>query len=167
MSLPHEQADWPYIQNGATSLFLSQKVLDDAERILRGIGYHVIKVDCATDNSLLRDLSKGLNWKEQFGYEPKQLGLDALNDAVGCEPFEGSTKTLVIFSRFEGFWNRDKQRAFRVLDIFENNARHYLLHGKRLLIFVKVSDPAFHIEGLGGVSAQWNPKEWFHKDRGL
>jgi hypothetical protein len=162
-----DDSDWPYLQNAATNLFLPLKVLDDAIETIVAAGYSVVRLNCATDQTLLESLVHGLKWKEQFGYTPSALNLDALNDAVRGEPFNTTDQGLIVLERFSGYWKRGKHLAFNVLDIFETNTRHYLLHGKRLLIFVKVSDPRFHVEGFGGVAAQWNPKERYHKDRDL
>ena len=42
-----------------------------------------------------------------------------------------------------------------------------LLTGKRLIILVQSDDPCMEFNQLGGVSAEWNRREWLNKDRGL
>jgi hypothetical protein len=161
------EADWPFLQKGPTTLFKSHKFLEDAVSSLTGAGYAVHHIDCSTDDKCLRSLSENLRWKHQFGYEPEKLNLDALNDAVRGEPFASSDRAVIVFNQFQGFWNRDKSTAFHVLDIFASASRNYLIFGKRLLSFVKVSNPNFHIDALGASPANWNSREWLHKDRGL
>lgn len=161
------EADWRFLQNGPTTLFKSQKFLEVAVSSLTVAGYAVHHIDCSRDDKLLRSLSENLRWKHQFGYEPEKLNLDALNDAVSGEPFDSSDRAVIVFNQFQGFWKRDKSTAFRVLDIFASASRDYLIFGKRLLSFVKVSNPKFHIDALGATPANWNSREWLNKDRGL
>jgi len=161
------QADWPFLQNGPTTLFKSQAILDDAISKLSGTGYTIHRIDCSTDSNFLLSLIENLRWQQQFGFLPKSLNLDALNDAVRDEPFDSSDKAVVIFDQFQGFWNRDKATAFQVLDIFASASRDYLIFGKRLLSFVKVSNPSFQIDALGATPANWNSREWLNKDKGL
>lgn len=46
-------------------------------------------------------------------------------------------------------------------------SRRMLLTGKRLIILVQSDDPRMEFNQLGGVSAEWNRREWLNKDRGL
>ncbi|MEO9649371.1 MAG: barstar family protein [Roseobacter sp.] len=161
------QVDWPFLQNGPTTLFKSQDILDDAVSKLKGADYKVLRIDCSHDDKFLSSLTEHLRWQHQFGYVPESLNLDALNDALRGEPFDSSDRAVVIFDQFQGYWKRDKATAFQVLDIFASAARDYLIFGKRLLSFVKVSNPSFHIDALGATPTNWNSREWLNKDRGL
>ena len=78
--------DWPFIQNGAVTLFRKQSILDAATLVLSGDGYRVHQIDCGTETSMMRDLSIALFWDEKFGYQPDHLNLNALNDALRYEP---------------------------------------------------------------------------------
>ncbi|MEP1695636.1 MAG: barstar family protein [Paracoccaceae bacterium] len=161
------QVDWPFLKNGPTTLFMSQDILDDAICKLSGTGYTIHRIDCSTDNNFLLSLIESLCWQRQFGYLPKSLNLDALNDAVRGEPFDSSDRAVIVFDQFQGYWKRDKATAFQVLDIFASASRDYLIFGKCLLSFVKVSNPNFHIDALGATSTNWNNRELLNKDRGL
>ena len=159
--------DWHFMQNGPTTLFKSQKLFEDATEDMRDLGYLILNIDCETDEKVLASFVDGLHWQNQFGYRPEELNLDALNDAVRGEPFDSCDRAVVAFDHFQGFWKRDQDTAFAVLDIFASASRSYLIFGKRLLSFIKVSDPNIHIDGLGATAAIWNDKEWLNKDRGL
>ena len=161
------QIDWPFLQNGPTTLFKSQKILDEAVSNLKGMGYVVHHIDCSRDDKFLSSLIDSLRWQQQFGYVPKSLNLNALNDAVRGEPFDTSDYAVMVFDQFQGFWKRDKATAFQILDIFASASRDYLIFGKRLLSFVKTSNPSFHIDALGATPANWNSREWLNKDREL
>jgi hypothetical protein len=42
-----------------------------------------------------------------------------------------------------------------------------MLFGKRLIILVQSDDPLIVFDGLGGVRATWNSREWLNKNRGV
>ena len=161
------QPDWSFIQNGATNLFLRPEVMEDAVEKVKRQGYRVYRFDCATDAQFVREMTRNLAWEKHFGYRPDAIGLDSFNDALRYEPFESTDRAVLVLSRFTGFWKRDKARGWDVLDILECASRDYLLWGKRILVFVQVSNPKFQAQGLGGRDARWNPREWLLKDRGL
>ena len=162
-----KRADWPFVQNGAVTLFLKQTILDAAIATMTREGYTVYQIDCGTEAKMVEDLANALHWVEQFGYTPDRLGLDALNDALRGEPCEERPKLLLVLKRFSGFRKRSKETAQKVLDIIEYQSRNHLLFGQRLLAFVHSNDPRFNIEGLGGRVAQWNKQEWLMKSRGV
>ncbi len=162
-----QRADWPFIQNGAVTLFLKEKVLDEAVQTMIREGYAVHHIDCGTEAGMMRDFSRALRWNEQFGYEPEQLNLNALNDAVCCEPCEERPRIVLVLNRFAGFLKWGKESAHEVLDIIEYQSRNHLLFGERLLAFVRINDPNFRTEKLGGRPAIWNRAEWFMKSRGI
>ncbi|WP_420859674.1 barstar family protein [Marivivens marinus] len=163
----HNRADWPFIQDGAVTLFLKQQVLDAAIEAVRDEGYSVHRIDCGREDTMMRDLSHALRWEKQFGYEPDSLNLDALNDALCGEPCDERPKLLLVLDRFAGFRKRGADTATAMLDIIEYQSRNHLLFGNRLLAFVRTNNPNTHIEGLGGRAAQWNKKEWLMKSRGV
>ncbi len=88
-------ADWPFIQNGAVTLFFRQEVLENAIEIMQREGYAERKIDCVNETTMLRDFSEALRWQEQFGYEPKTLNLNALSDAMGGATTETHPRVLV------------------------------------------------------------------------
>ena len=57
--------------------------------------------------------------------------------------------------------------AEALLDIFAGTSRYKLLTGRRLITLVQADEPSIRFEKLGGVSAEWNRREWLNKDRGL
>ena len=63
--------------------------------------------------------------------------------------------------------SRGQGVAEAMLDVFARAIRYHMLFGKRLIILVQSDDPRIHFDGLGGVSAMWNSREWLNKNRGL
>jgi hypothetical protein len=163
----HHRADWPFIQNGAVTLFLNQAVLDAAIADVRREGYVVQQIDCGNEKSLVRDFAKALHWLEQFGDEPGQVNLNALNDALRYEPCVERPRLVLVLDGFAELQSWDKAAAHELLDMIESNSRDHLRHGQRLLAFVRTNDPTMHITGLGAQSARWNRKEWLMKSRGV
>lgn len=161
------RGDWQFVRDGAVTLFLKDKVLAEAGTVMVREGYSVRDIDCGTDENLIRDLAGALNWSEHFGYVPHQLNLDALNEALSCEPSEKCPKLLLIFRRFAGFMKRGKGQAIGLLDVIETRAREQLLFGHRLVAFVHTNNPDLRIEGLGARAVQWNKAEWSAKSRGV
>ncbi len=162
----HLRADWPYIQNGAITLFSGQGTLNAAIEAMQSEGYVIEHIDCSTAANLIHDFARALNWSERFGYEPELLNLDALNDALRADPRDGPSRIVLALTRFDDFQERDRPSAWNVLDMIETNSRDHMIDGGRLLAFVHVTDPQTEITGLGARSAQWNPKEWLITSRG-
>jgi hypothetical protein len=163
---PDLASDWPYVRHGAVTLFKDRGVLADAVALMRAEGYSDHHIDCCTDGSLIASLAAALEWQRHFGYVPDRLNLDALNDALASVPNAEMPRVVLVLERFEDFWQRDREVAIAVLDIIEDQSRLHLLFDNRLVAFVRTSDPALHVENLGGRAAQWNPKEWPMTSRG-
>ena len=166
MGVPHERADWPFLQCSPTTLFLKPEVMQQAIQAMEKIEYHICNIDCSSDASFLASVVRELKWESQFGYCPDVLSLDALNDAVRSEPFDTASDAVVALNDFQKLWDRDERQGLHVLDIFTGASRDYLLFGKRLLTFVHVSDPGFETKKLGALSAWWNGHERFRNDQG-
>jgi len=167
LTAPHDSADWPFIQNGAVTLFLKQPVLESAVKMVSSEGYAVHQIDCETDEVMLQNLTVALRWQEQFGYAPTVLNLDALNDALRGMPCDDCPSVVLVLTHFQAFCQRNEDAAHAVLDIIESQSRDHLLFGRKLLAFVHTTDPVTYIENLGGRVAQWNPEEWLMQSRGV
>ena len=159
--------DWPFLQNGSTTLFLKRPVLGAAIATMENIGYRSCFIDCASEPSMVADISRALLWREQFGYEPECLKLDAFNDALRGMPNADHPKVLLVLTSYDAFRERAQETAYAVLDLLECSARNALLFGYRLLTFVHTDNPQLHLDGLGGRHACWNSKEWLMADRGI
>jgi hypothetical protein len=162
------RADWPLLQDGASTLFFKPSLLADTKRDLAALEYKIADVDCTTaDPTFEQQLSDILCWKLQFGYEPWSGGLNALVDGLREFPFGASGRCAIVFNGFDRIVARDADFAHAVLDIFEGAARDHLLWRKLLIILVQTNDPAFSCSPLGSRSIRWNRREWSNSDRGL
>ncbi len=155
-----ERSDWPYICDGAVTLFHEQSILDAAIEAICDEGYAVHQIDCGSEASMMRDFASALRWVYHFGYDPDRLNLDALNDAFRSEPSEEYPRLTLVLNRYPELqtWNEKAARA--ILDIIEFQSRDHLLFDRRLVAFVRTDNPSLHIDGLGSRAAHWNYKEW-------
>jgi hypothetical protein len=64
-------------------------------------------------------------------------------------------------------WLRAHGYRVEVLDILADDARRFLLFGRRLLVLVQSDDPRITFAPVGATAVSWNPKEWLDGDRGL
>lgn len=71
----------------------------------------------------------------------------------------------MVFNRYDYFVDIDQALAQAILDICANNARRFMLLGKRLLTLVQSNDPKISFEPVGATPVMWNSREWFNKNR--
>lgn len=162
-----QRADWPLLRDSSINLYRRTDLFRQAMEALGRLDYEIVHIVVERRGQFEADLSEGLRWMEQFGYRPWDGSLNALNDGLRY-PHEYGLKSDLAFC-FEGFHrlsNTDPLYAEGVLDVIARQSRHHLLEGRRMVALIQTDNGNYHCEGLGGVSAQWNAKEWFTEDRG-
>ena len=87
-------------------------------------------------------------------------------------PHEGGLALVLRhYDRFESAIQINTARAQSfagiVLDILAHAVRYHMLFGRRRLIVVQSDDPRIRFDNLAPVFANWNPREWFDKNRAL
>ena len=160
-----KRADWELIADGAVTLFWRKALLDNAKGSLRLLDYRLVEVVCTTVDKFASDLGSGLNWMEQFGYEPWTGNLNALNDGLRDPPFGPTGCLALCFERFDRMIAEDPRFANGLLDVVEYQSRNQLLKGRRLLALVQTDDGSFFTKKLGGRAAGWNQAEWMNSTR--
>ena len=153
-------ADWPFLREGAVTLFWRKELFESARRQLLAAQYDLFVVSCLKMQEFRGRMSEALRWTEQFGYEPWTGNLDALNDGFRTVPFGPSRKFGLCLEDFDALVRSDARLAQGVLDIIEYNARDHLLSGCRLLALVQTNDPDYDAQNLGARHANWNRDEW-------
>lgn len=159
------RADWELIAEGAVTLFWQKERFYEAKASLRSLNYTVVELACTTVEKFTFELSSGLDWIGQFGYEPWTGSLDALNDGLRDPPFGPSGCLALCFERFDLLIAQDAPLANGVLDVVEYQSRDQLLKGRRLLALVQTDDGSFSTPALGGRAAWWNQAEWLNSSR--
>ncbi|WP_429312041.1 barstar family protein [Paenibacillus mucilaginosus] len=89
--------------------------------------------------------------------------IDCLSDMI-----PGNEGFVFVFKNFDKFNQRDKDTAYHVLDINQNNSWRLLVENqKKLMAFLHSNDPQLQIQSVGALSVLWNKEEWFDKSRGV
>lgn len=92
--------------------------------------------------------------------------LDAFNDCLSDIVPSGEGCVLVL-KKFDKFNARDKDTAYHVLDIIENNSWRLLVGNQKLIAFLHSNDPQLHLQSLGALPVLWNNEEWMNQSRGV
>lgn len=156
-----QRLDWQILQNGWTSLYWQEYILNNDLDWFKNEKYNIIDFDCTkwTDtNQVHKDLKKQLDFPDYYGEN-----LSALNDCLS--DVEINEPGLVIV--FRHFHIVHKDIAHSLLDIFARNSRLHNLFGKRLLTLVQVDNPNYQIDPIGSSSVVWNGAEWLDSKRVL
>ncbi|MEO6355179.1 MAG: barstar family protein [Ferruginibacter sp.] len=154
-----QRLDWQILQNGWTSLYWQEYILNNDLDWFKKEEYNIIDFDCTkwTDtNQVHKDLKKQLDFPDYYGEN-----LSALNDCLS--DVEINEPGLVIV--FRHFHIVHKDIAHSLLDIFARNSRLHNLFGKRLLTLVQVDNPNYQIDPIGSSSVVWNGTEWLDSKR--
>jgi RNAse (barnase) inhibitor barstar len=114
-------------------------------------------------------LKSTLSFPDYYG-----KNLNALDECM-CEdiaiPDDGGL--VIVLRRYDEFAKEVQFYASEctfaevVLHVLGKAVRYHMLFGRRLLILVQSGDPRVRFENLAAVAAQWNPREWLAKNRGL
>ncbi|SRR5579871_1060607 len=156
-----QRLDWQILQNGWTSLYWRQSILDNDIDWFKKEKYNIIDIDCtnwAVTNQIHKDLKKQLDFPDYYGDN-----FNALNDCLS----ELEIKDAGLVIAFRHFQIVDKDLAHSLLDIFARNSRLHYLFGKRLLTLVQVDNPKYQTDPVGSSSVLWNAAEWLDSKRGL
>ena len=74
----NDRLDWAILQNGWSSLYCRQDVLESDLTWFRTAGFKIIEISCSdwyNSDSIHKSLKKGIPFPDYYGYNP-----DALND---------------------------------------------------------------------------------------
>jgi len=150
--------------NGSIVMFWRQSILEKYIENIREEGFDVYIFDCESwdKNSCLLEIGNTLKFPDYYEKTP-----DAFNDCLSDIVPSGEGFVLV-FKNIDKFNARDKDTAYHVLDIIQNNSWKLLVgNQKKLIAFLHSSDPQLHIQSLGALPVLWNNEEWLNKSRGV
>jgi len=156
-----QRLDWQILQNGWTSLYWQQSVLNNDIDWFKKENYIIIEFDCqkwVDTNQIHKDIKKELAFPDYYGEN-----FNALNDCLSDLEIKGAG-LVIVFRHFQVI---DAQIAHGLLDILARNSRLHNLFGKRLLTLVQVDDPNYHIDPVGSSSISWNGAEWLDSKRSV
>jgi len=162
-----ERADWPFIREGAVTLFWRKELFSKAKADVQALGYEALEIACNSPEGVIQRISDGLKWSAQFGYEPWTGNLDALDEGLAGAPFSESGCFALCFEGYHRLVDHDRAFAIGLLDVVETQSRNHLVDGRRLIALVQTDDGSFETQKLGGSAARWNWPEWFDAARTL
>lgn len=153
----HDRLDWKIFQNGWSSLYHKTEILEKDLDWFTNAGFRVIIIDCSawsSHSAMHDDLQKTLSFPDFYG-----RNFDALNDCLADIkiPGEGLVVVLQSFDRLE------KETAHNIVDIFAQKSRYHMLFGRKLLLLLQVTQPAFQLPAVGACPVFWNGAEFFTK----
>lgn len=160
-----QRVDWRLLQNGPVSLYFRHDALDSDVAWLRDHGYRVEVLECrawANEHAMHEAFAAKLAFPDHYG-----MNLDAMNDAISDVDVPAESGLVIVLDRFDDFASHHRTVAQAVLDLLADNARRFLLFGRRLLVLVQSDDPRISFAPVGATAVSWNPKEWLDRDRGL
>ena len=160
-----QRLDWSLLQNGAVTLYHRRETLDPDVAWLRENAYQVVDFDClewSDVRAMHAALAKALAFPEYYG-----MNLDALNDCMSDVEVPAESGLVVVFLRFDTFASQHREAAQGLLDVLADNARTFLLFGRRLLVLAQSDDPRISFRPVGATAVGWNRKEWLDKNRGV
>jgi hypothetical protein len=159
------QLDFRLLLDCAVTLYFRREYLDLDVDWLKRNGYTVHLIDCTVLTEFQRQVSRILQFKENFGYESWTGNLDALNDGYWNLDFTSVTGVVLCLLRFDCLFGVDRSSANSILDIIECNSRQKLLYGHRLFALVQTDDPEIRIDPIGCHVPRWNQRERLDETR--
>lgn len=160
-----DRADWPFLKDGAVTLFWKTSLFEAAKTSLIALNYSVLAIKCSTVDRFTVDLGDALDWEKQFGYSPWTGNLDALDEGVAWLTFPPSLCVCLAFEHYQNIAAQDGEFAQGVLEVIEYQARNHLAAGRRMVALVQTDDARFVADNLGKRGATWNEAEWFDANR--
>ncbi|MHB8598468.1 MAG: barstar family protein [Ktedonobacteraceae bacterium] len=152
-----QRLDWQILQNGAISLYHNRSIFEEVCEWFHQQQYHLYRFDCTQWTSLNdfhRDVSQTLKFPDYYGQN-----LDAFNDSLIDIDVPNKSGGLLAFSRFDTFALMHFSFAQTILDIIQDNSRHFLLTGQRLIALVQSDDVDLAFEPVGACPIIRNPVE--------
>ena len=170
---PYNDLDYQILQNGGISMYRNHLYLEEDIQWLTQNRYLIYHMDCTTwvsEAAMHESLQKTLSFPAYY-----RGNRDALDDCMPDLDIPEDGGASIVLHAYDEYAKgpgsvhgaNGSTAAEGLLDIFAGASRRVLLFGKRLITLVQSEDPRIRFDRLGGVSAQWNRREWLNKDRGL
>ena len=160
-----QRADWPFIREGAITLFYRTDLFGRAKALLAGLDYALVEVSCRSTEQVIEQISEGLKWVDQFGYGPWTGNLNAFDEGFAGLQFPASGCFALCLESFHRLNEESPDFALGLLDVVETQSRNHLVDGLRSIALIQTDDPAFQTPKLGGCAARWNWDEWLTTSR--
>ena|SRR5882762_5421297 len=165
--------DYRILRDGGISLYRNPRYLEEDLQWLQRSLYRCHSIDCTTwisKEAMHDSLRDAFSFPEYYG-----KNLDAFRDCMSDLDVPDEGGVVIVLMSYDEYASSlgyvsifsGVSEAQIILDILVETSRYMLLTGKRLITLVQSNDPLIRFENLGGLTAQWNSREWLNKDRGL
>ena len=160
-----QRLDFEILQNGSVSLYFRSPILEEDISWLKANQYRVDSFDCdgwMDEAALLKDFGLTMEFPDYYGQN-----FNALNDCLSDVDVADNGGRAIVLNRFDSFAAKNPDGAEVLLNILDENSRHHLMFGRRVLILVQSNDPEIRFDAIGRYGATWNRQEWLNSSRGL
>jgi len=153
----YQRLDYQLLREGASSYYLNEDILAEDISRLRADRYRIEAFDCASwhdEPAMHGDLAQKLGFPDHYG-----KNLDALNDCLRDLEISHAGGRVLVFYKFDVFYENFPHLAWHLLDIIEKRSRSYLLTGQRLLALLQTTDRLGGLAVYGGTHPARSPRE--------
>ena len=146
-------------------MYWQRRLLETDAQWLVDHAYRLYRFDCdrwSSDQRALVEMGIALEFPDYYG-----RNLDAFNDCLGDLEIPVDGGAGIVLLRYDHFAMQSPVAAQAVLDIIADNARSFMLFGRRLVTLVQSDNPRLSFDAVGATPVMWNSSEWLNKNRGL
>ena len=166
-----KRLDWQILRDGGIQLYWRREYLVQETKWFAVHNYDVYEFACDTWSSpeaMFSDLGRVLRLPDWWGQN-----VNALDDCMDDLPLTESRGAVMVLTNFDVYaagsgsalMHSGRPEAEVILDILAQASRFHLLNGRRLVVLVQTNDPKLRIPELGGMTPQWNRREWLNSKR--
>jgi RNAse (barnase) inhibitor barstar len=166
-----QRIDWQVLRDGGIALYWRSEYLAEDARWLHEHDYELYEMDCAKWSSrddMFADFDRAFRLPEWWG-----RNFDALDECMADLPLDEKLGAALVLRHFDSYASqfgaaplaRRETEAVVILDILARASRFHLLNGRRFVVLVQSDDSNLQIEQLGGMTPQWNRREWLTASR--
>ena len=145
--------DWMILQNGWSSLYCKEDLLEKDLSWFRSAEFKIIEINCSAWNNtevIHKSFKRALSFPDYYGNN-----LGALNDCLSDLDIPGEG-LVVVLKRFDTV---NQEIGQKIADIFASNSRLHILFGRKLILLLQVSTLNFNLPDVGGSPILWNGAE--------
>jgi len=138
-----QRLDWRLLQNGFVTRYSRRETLAEDAAWLRAHVYDVKELDSASwadVPAMHQAFASTFAFPDDYG-----KNLDALNDCISDVEVSDDSGLAIVLTRFDAFAARERDVARAVIDILADNARRFMLFGRRVIVLVESNEAEFHM----------------------
>ncbi len=171
-----KRLDWAILRDGGSlALYWRPEYLAEDMQWLANHNYDIYEFDCAgwtSEDEMYGDIGRKLHFPEWWGPNCGH-NMDGLDDLLPDLPIREDGGAALVLNKFNVYaagsgsamMHSGRTEAEVLLDVIAGASRYFLLLGRRLVTLVQTDDPQIRLGKFGGISPNWNHREWLIKNR--